>query len=98
MMAVCLFVCLPPIYRRIKALSGESPSLEEFYRQDTFDWGPTDIASPLATRAGAMDTSKMAPYSCKNHLGITTIDFNHLGNEVRRIRAKLKKERMNEIR
>ncbi len=86
------------IYRRIKALSGESPSLEEFYRQDTFDWGPTDIASPLATRAGAMDTSKMAPYSCKNHLGITTIDFNHLGNEVRRIRAKLKKERMNEIR
>ena len=73
------------IYRRIKEYAGEEFRMEDFRAQDTFEWGPTTV-----TRAGNKDFDHLVPYASGNHLEPRIVDFKRMGNEVRRIREKVK--------
>ena len=73
------------IYRRIKEYAGEEWSMEGFRAQDTFEWGPTTV-----TRAVAQDMTQMLPYVNGNHVAPRLVDSKHVGDEVRRIRERLK--------
>ena len=78
------------IYRRIKDYSGEEYRMEDFRAQDTFEWGPTTV-----TRAEEKDFDNLVPYASGNHIEPQVMDFKRIGDEVRRIRVKLRNERMN---
>lgn len=78
------------IYRRILDYAGEEFRMEAFRAQDTFEWGPTEI-----TRAAAEDIQSLTPYTSGNHLEPQVTDFKRVGDEVRRIRVRLRNERMN---
>ncbi len=80
------------IYRRIKEYAGEEYRMEDFRAQDTFDWGPTTV-----TRAEEKDFDNLVPYASGNHLEPHIVDFKSMGNEVRRIREKVKSERMKNV-
>jgi len=73
------------IYQRIKEYAGEEFRMEDFRAQDTFEWGPTTV-----TRAAEKDFEHLIPYASGNHLKPRIIDFKRRGNEVRRIREKVK--------
>lgn len=77
------------IYRRIKEYAGEEYRMEDFRAQDTFEWGPTTL-----TRAEEKDFDNLMPYTSGNHIEPFIVDFKRMGNEVRRIRKKVKNERI----
>ena len=77
------------IYRRIKEYASEEYRMEDFRSQDTFEWGPTTV-----TRSEENDFDNLVPYASGNHLEPRIVDFKRMGNEVRRIREKVKNERI----
>ena len=83
------------IWRRIKEYAGESWSMAEFRQQDTFEWGPTDVTRS----SSAAWTGDLVPgqgYAESNrHVMPQMVSFKKMGNEVRGIREKLKKEKLN---
>lgn len=70
------------IWKRIKAYAGEEWSMEEFRAQDTFEWGPTEI-----TRSAAMPDRM---FTSGNHQMPTIVRFREVGDQVRKIREKVK--------
>lgn len=75
------------IYQRILDYAGEEFRMEDFRAQDTFEWGATTI-----TRAAAADMGNLTPITYGNHIEPLLVDFKRVGDEVRRIRKRLKEE------
>lgn len=75
------------IWKRIKEYAGESWSTDGFRAQDTFEWGPSEVTRSvtevLMPGQGYAESSR--------HVAPQVIDFKKMGNEVRNIRKKLKK-------
>lgn len=76
------------IWKRIKQNAGESWTMDEFYAQDTFDWGTTTV-----TRATLCPLPATA-YVTDSHVGTLTVNFSRLGKEVRSMRIQAKNKRI----
>lgn len=73
------------IWKRIKEYAGESWTMQEFYAQDTFEWGPTNV-----TRSLAMPDAGQGYAMNAHHVAPQMVDFKKKGNQVRAIRNKLR--------
>ena len=71
------------IYRRIKDYAGEGFSMEDFYAQDTFEWGATEI-----TRG--VDKMPEAPYVS---VAPQIVNIKKISSEVRAIRNRNKNKK-----
>lgn len=73
------------IWKRIKEYAGESWTMQEFYAQDTFEWGPTNV-----TRSLAMPDAGQGYAMNAHHVAPRIVDPKKMGNRVRAIRNKLR--------
>lgn len=72
------------IYRRIKDYAGEVFRMEDFYAQDTFDWGATEITRSMEDIMPQIPYVSVAPQ---------IISIKKISNEVRTIRNKNKNKK-----
>jgi len=75
------------IWKRIKEYAGEPWTMDEFRRQDTFEWGPQ-----IMTRSTIEDISGCGYAESNRHVAPLVTDFKKMGREVRLIREKMRKK------
>jgi hypothetical protein len=82
------------IWKRIRQYAGVGWSMDEFYAQDSFEWGPTTV-----TRSSAQRNQSAGKLSCdqgyaesNRHVPPRVVNFKKMGDEVRSIRNKIKNE------
>ena len=73
------------IWKRIKEYAGEGYTMDEFYAQDTSEWGPLTV-----TRSQAVPQNGQGYAESNQHVPSRIVDFHKSGMEVRKIREQLR--------